>query len=32
MLIAGKAEKGKSDVEQFVRVSENTTVMWTVIR
>ena len=27
MLIAGKAEKGKDDVEQFVRVSENTIVL-----
>ena len=30
MLIAGKAEKGKDDVEQFVRVSENTIVLRTV--
>ena len=30
MLIAGKAEKGKDDVEQLVRVSENTIIMWTV--
>ena len=31
MLIAGKAEKGKDDVEQFVRVSKNTIITWTVI-
>ena len=27
VLIAGKAEKGKDDVEQFVRVSKNTIMM-----
>ena len=31
MLIAGKAEKGKDDVEKFVTVSENTIIMWTVL-
>ena len=30
ILIAGKAEKRKDDVEQFVRVSENTIIVWTV--
>ena len=31
MLIAGKAEKGKDDVEKFVTVSENTIIMWTFL-
>ena len=31
MWIAGKAEKGKDDAEQFVRVGENKIIMWTVL-
>ena len=30
ILIAGKAEKRKDDVEQFVRVSKNTIIVWKV--